>query len=84
MVEMSPQNFVELVGFSKAKKSLKAPYHTTHIRSDFEYFSNRIPSAKGWFKFDDVSDCWVEENPYLKEIVKLSDLKDFIMLAEVS
>ena len=81
---MKPIDFVLLVGEKKAKQALKAPMYATHINSKMIYFTNRLADAKGWFRYDDVSDCWVDENPSLKQIVKLSDLSDFIILAECS
>ena len=75
---MKANEFVKKLGLVASRNTLKAPIHSTHIRSDFEYFSNRLPGAKGWFKFDDVSDCWIDENPYLKDVVKLKAIQRLV------
>lgn len=75
---MKANEFVKKFGLVASRNTLKAPIHSTHIRSDFEYFSNRLPGAKGWFKFDDVSDCWIDENPYLKDVVKLKAIQRLV------
>ncbi|MFA3130069.1 hypothetical protein KWG22_18935 [Acinetobacter pittii] len=59
-----------------AKKLIKAPSHSTHANADYQYYSNSLD--KEWCAYDDVSDVWVFENPDVRSIVNIANLKSLV------